>query len=65
MNLKDYIALTGKSLTVVAGELSVSVAALSRWQNGKAIPEPEQMQKIMAWSKGNVMPNDFYPVAAK
>ena len=65
MHLKDYIALTGKSLPDVGRELGVSAAAVSRWQNGKAIPEPHLMRKIMKWSNGNVMPNDFYPASGR
>lgn len=62
MRLKDYIALTGKSLAEVARELETSSVNVSRWQNGESIPSREQMQRIMRWSRANVMPNDFYPV---
>lgn len=61
MQLKEYIKLTGKSLAEVGKELGgYSAAAVSRWQNGKAVPDPEPMRKIMEWSKGNVTANDFY-----
>lgn len=63
MRLKDYIALTGKSLAEVARELETSSVNVSRWQNGESIPSRDQMQRIMRWSRANVMPNDFYPVS--
>lgn len=60
MLFKDYIAVTGKSLSEVGKELGVSAPAVFRWQAGQSIPKPALMRKIMTWSKGNVMPNDFY-----
>lgn len=60
MHFRDYIALTGKTLAEVGKDLGVTAAAVCRWQNGKSLPEPELMRKIMTWSRGNVMPNDFY-----
>lgn len=62
MKLKDYIALTGKTLEEVSAELETTAATVSRWQNGVCIPQRDDMQRIMRWSRANVMPNDFYPV---
>lgn len=63
MKLRDYIALTGKTLEQVATELDSGATAgtVSRWQSGKIIPRRDEMNRIKTWSKGAVMPNDFYP----
>lgn len=60
MKLGQYLERIGKSGRQAAKELEVSPAAVCRWINGKCIPSPEEMRKIMRWSGGKVMANDFY-----
>ena len=62
MTLMEFIVLLDKSVDEVAKELNTTAATVSRWQNGKSIPTRQQMTKIMHWSRGNVMPNDFYSI---
>ena len=62
MTLMEFIVLLDKSVDEVAKELNTTAATVSRWQNGKSMPTRQQMTKIMRWSRGNVMPNDFYPI---
>lgn len=62
LQFRDYIELTGKTLEQVGRELGVCTVTVCRWRSGQRIPEPGLMRKIIVWSRGNVMPNDFYPL---
>ena len=62
MTLMEFIVLLDKPINEIARELNTTAATISRWQNGKSIPTRNQMTKIMRWSRGNVMPNDFYSI---
>lgn len=51
-----------KNMTQVelAKELGVNQSNITDWENGVKIPRVEFMQKIVAYTNGEVQPNDFY-----
>lgn len=63
MQLREYIALRRLTLAQAAEEIGCSVSALHRWTEG-AVPRKPDMRRLMQWSKGAVMPNDFYAEGA-
>ena len=60
MILKEYRENKEISQSQAADELEVSVDVYISWEARKRIPRPENMKKIVEWSKGSVQPNDFY-----
>lgn len=64
MTLKDYLALPGHSATKLATETGVSVSTITRAADGKTIPSRELMGLIAEKTRGAVMPNDFFGIAA-
>ena len=65
MKLKNYIKqnhIKTKELTNLFG---VSQMTIWRWCEGTAIPRKEAMGKILEWTKGSVLPQDFYEAMAK
>jgi transcriptional regulator with XRE-family HTH domain len=54
--LKDH-NLTGAEFAKIIG---VQQACVSLWLTGERFPRPENMQKIMEATGGEVQPNDFY-----
>jgi len=49
-----------QTLEAFAADLGASKGMVWKWENGKAIPRPEYMRKIMDLSEGRVSPNDWY-----
>jgi transcriptional regulator with XRE-family HTH domain len=64
MTLKDYLALPGHTATKLATETGVSVSTITRAAEGKTIPSRDLMNLIAEKTKGAVMPNDFFGLAA-
>lgn len=60
MQLAKYIELRGISQREAAEQLGVSKSAMNYWCSGTQIPRPADMRRIVEWSNGAVMPNDFY-----
>ena len=60
MNLKSYREKKQLSQREMAENLEVSRDVYISWENGRSIPRPENMQKIMEATGGEVQPNDFY-----
>lgn len=60
MNIKDWIEKEKKTQQEVADALGVTQCLVSLWCNGERLPRPENMQKIMDLTGGEVQPNDFY-----
>ena len=60
--MKFSTYLTNKNITQeqAAKELGVTQATVSRWVQGDFVPSKELMLKIVAYTKGEVKPNDFY-----
>lgn len=63
MQLREYLSLRQLTLAQAAEQIGCSVSALHRWTEG-AVPRKPDMQRLMQWSKGAVMPNDFYTEGA-
>lgn len=59
MKLQDYISQENKKLIDCAAELGISAASVHRYARKGRTPKPDIMNKIVKWSEGNVMPNDF------
>lgn len=64
MTLKQYLSEPGRSATLLATELGVSVSTITRAANGETIPSRELMKQISQATDGEVGPNDFYGIAA-
>lgn len=64
MFLKEF--LRGQSLTVAdfAKEMGVTHCVANRWVKGLAIPRDKSMEKIIKFTGGAVLPNDFYSLRA-
>ena len=62
MKLQDYRKQENKTQEQVAEELGVAQSNIASWENGIRIPTKDNMQKIIAYTKGEVQPNDFYEV---
>ena len=43
----------------IAEMIGCSQVAVSNWENGVSIPEPDKMRAIHALTEGAVTPNDF------
>lgn len=48
-----------------AARIGASKSMVSKWENGKAVPRPAYMQKIIAETGGAVTANDWYRAAAE
>lgn len=62
MNLTEYRKKEKKTQTQIAEELGVSQSNIASWENGTRTPTRENMQRIIAYTNGEVQPNDFYEV---
>ena len=64
MQLRQFRAEQGWSLTKLAGELGVPVSTVHGWMAGRRMPSMDAMETIARVTGGAVMPNDFMRVAA-
>lgn len=60
MKLESYRTSIGIGPVEAARQLNVGYLKYWRWEEGKSIPLPEAMDRIVAWSGGKVTANDFY-----
>lgn len=51
-----------KNIAEVARDFGVKHGVVRRWALGLAVPRADAMQKIIAYTNGEVQPNDFYEV---
>ncbi len=63
MQLLEFIKDKQITQEQAAKELGVPQATVSYWVRGVKIPTPDNMKKIVEWSKGEVQPNDFYGIS--
>lgn len=63
MKLQDYRKQENKTQEQVAEELGVAQSNIASWENGIRIPTKDNMQRIVAYTNGEVQPNDFYEVS--
>ena len=62
MKLQEYRKKENKTQQDMANDLGVFQSVIQKWESGETIPRPESMQKIIAYTKGEVTANDFYGV---
>lgn len=65
MDFRTWLDKENISQQQVAKDLDISQVAVCYYVNGKKIPRPEMMAKIVAYTKGEVTANDFYNVESK
>lgn len=63
MKFEKWRKNANKTQEQVAIDLGIDQSAVCNWELGKRIPERENMQKIVAYTDGEVQPNDFYEVS--
>lgn len=61
MELKHFLRKAKIQVSKMAADIKVSQPTISSWKNGNAIPTKNQMAKVVKYTKGLVMPNDFSP----
>jgi len=62
MKLKEYLQTKKKSIADMARDFDVAHCVVRVWATGERMPTPENMQKIFAYTGGEVTPNDFYNI---
>lgn len=60
MKLLEYRKKQNKTQKEMAELLMVSLIVYCSWEYGIRTPTKNNMQKIVAYTKGEVQPNDFY-----
>ncbi len=60
MKLKDYMQKEGISIAQAAEQLGLNYEEVRRYYHGITIPRVARLREIILWSKGQVMPNDFF-----
>lgn len=60
MKLSDYLKAEGITATAFANRIGRSKSTVTRAMRGQSIPDKETMDKIVAETGGQVLPNDFY-----
>ncbi len=63
MTLDQYMRTNSVHEAELAEKLACSVGAVRKWLSGERLPRPEQMQKIVNITDGQVTANDFYGIA--
>ena len=63
MKLSEYRKKEKKTQKEMAALFEVSLIVYCSWEYGKRLPRAEYMQRIIAYTKGEVQPNDFYGVS--
>lgn len=59
---KKWILENHKNIADVARDLGLTHCVVRTWAEGIRIPTKENMAKIIAYTNGEVQPNDFYEV---
>ena len=62
MKLQEYLDNNKKTVADLARACEVKHTVALRWANGARRPSRENMQKIFAYTDGQVEPNDFYNI---
>jgi transcriptional regulator with XRE-family HTH domain len=63
MTLIEWLKKENKRVADMARDMELSHPVVLRWSNGERIPTKENMQRIIAYTNGEVQPNDFYNTA--
>ncbi len=62
MQLKEYLSRNKIGVSEMAEQTGFSQSACSMWAANQRIPSRENMQKIFAYTGGEVTPNDFFNI---
>jgi transcriptional regulator with XRE-family HTH domain len=62
--LKDYLDKHDIPVADFAAAINVHVATAYRYVNGRRIPDPEVLLRIVEWSDRELTPNDLYGIPA-
>lgn len=62
MKLQEYLEHKKKKIADMARDFGVAHCVVRVWVTGERIPTPENMQKIFAYTGGEVTPNDFFNI---
>lgn len=62
MNLQEYLDKEHKKVSDMARDLNLPHTIVLRWVRGARVPRLENMQKIFAYTGGEVTPNDFFNI---
>ena len=65
MRLQEFLDSKKKKIADMARDLGVAHCVVRVWVTGERIPTPDNMQKIFAYTNGEVTPNDFYDINEK
>lgn len=61
MELGSFLRKAKIKVSKMAADIKVSQPTVSGWKNGTNIPNKNQMIKVIKYTKGLVLPNDFFP----
>ena len=61
MELNHFLRKAKIRVSKMAADIGVAQPTVSSWKNGVSIPTKNQMAKVVKYTKGLVMPNDFFP----
>jgi hypothetical protein len=64
MKLADWIKVKGLKSKWVAAQLQVTPQTLSMYCQGRRVPTPVVMERIIRLTEAMVEPNDFYDIRA-
>lgn len=62
MKLQEYLDKENKKVADLARDLELPHPVVLRWAKGERVPRQDNMQKIFAYTNGEVSPNDFYNI---
>ncbi len=62
MKLSEYLKKENKRPADLARDFGIVHCMVRRWCSGETIPNKEYMQKIFAYTGGEVTPNDFFNI---
>jgi transcriptional regulator with XRE-family HTH domain len=65
MKLTDYRKSRGMTVAALARDLGKPHETIRRWENGDAVPRKREVERIFAWSGGEVRPEDWYELPGK
>jgi hypothetical protein len=59
MNIASYLTHSGRNPSDLAKQVGVSTEAVRLWREGKRVPRPHHMSRLMKATDGLVTPMDF------
>ncbi len=62
MTFLEFRTQNGLTQAIAAAGIGVTDVAVSHYENGRRIPKPTVMARIVAFTDGKVTPNDFHGV---